>query len=524
MSEFEPAAQPGNDLHPNRQGSFLKKFYNRWDIGVLAACYALSRFLFWILGVRFQSTGVEHYWQFLDIDLLKHQLWVSILFLHAQPPLMNLYYGMILKVFSVHWLAAAYSVQLLLGLLAYLAIYSIMTTSKIARQIALAVVIIAMCNPSAVVYEAEPLYTHVVFCFLVFAAYFFLGYLKRPGIAGGAAFLGILTLLVLWRSSYQIVWYLFCAFWLIVLTPAQMIRRIVVLALIFGGIIGSVYLKNGILLGSFNTSSWAGMSLAKGWATEKPSPEVARLIQEKILSPISAIPPDQSMNRYLPIIGPLPKTGVPAADEVFRRNGSLNINNIGYVRVSKLYAKDFWRLLKVSPKTILQKVIKGWLDYFRPSSAYLSCLDSRNQSAVESVDRWYRLLFCAGAQNALEFFLATNPQISQVGNLFRRLRAVCWQIVAVYVLFALYLVYSPFRRLVAAGDASRRQLVLFLIFNISYCAVLTNSVEIMENMRYRYETQGLALVAATIIFNSVLEAVSQRFRAGLEARACPAAS
>ena len=151
-------------------------------LGVIATYYILSRALFWHLGVRFASSEVEYFWQYLDTSLLKHQLWTSIIYLHSQPPLMNLYYGILLQVFPVHWPVVAYSINLLLGLLAYVAIYTIIIRSKVASPVALGVVILAMCNPSAVVYEAEPFYTHIAFCFLVFAAYLFQRYLDRKSV------------------------------------------------------------------------------------------------------------------------------------------------------------------------------------------------------------------------------------------------------------------------------------------------------------------------------------------------------
>jgi len=74
-------------------------------------------------------------------------------------------------------------------------------------------------------------------------------------------------------------------------------------------------------------------------------------------------------------------------------------------------------------------------------------------------------------------------------------------------MIALFLVYLPFQRWVAAKDTLRRQLLLFLALNIAYSAVLSNAVEVAENMRYRFETQGLALIVGTIICYRILRHV-----------------
>ncbi len=39
-------------------------------------------------------------WQALDTDLLRNDLLTSLFYLHTQPPLFNLFAGMIIKVFS----------------------------------------------------------------------------------------------------------------------------------------------------------------------------------------------------------------------------------------------------------------------------------------------------------------------------------------------------------------------------------------------------------------------------------------
>jgi len=427
---------------------------------------------------------------------------------------MNLFYGLLLQIFHAHWSTVAYSLNLLFGLLAYLAIYAILVRHKIATPIALGLVIIAMCNPSAAVYEAEPLYTHTVFCLLIFSAYLFDLYLIKltPGI--GIAFLVVITSLVLWRSSYQVVWYVLCAFWLIKISPPEMRRKMTVLALTFAGLIGSLYLKNGFLLGSFNTSSCSGMSLAKAWTGRNQSADIARLIQEKRLSQISSIPAYSSMDIYQPVIGPLPRTGVPAVDTIFKDNGSLNLNNIGYPEVSKLYARDYWKILKLSPKTIAEQISRGWLDYFRPTSVYISNFDPQNQASVETIDRGYRSLFCLGARNTSDSLLASDSQGPSAQKLLRRLKSVCWQAAFIYAILAMFLVFMPFQRWATGGDRLTRQLLLFVVLNVAYSAFLSNAVEVAENMRYRFETQGLVLIAATIIgcrfLNSFLNSAKPR--------------
>jgi hypothetical protein len=450
---------------------------------------------------------VESFWQFLDTRLLAHQLWLSILYLHSQPPLMNLYYGILIQLFPTHWPAATYGVNLSLGLLAYMAAYSIMVAHKVAVPVALGVVLIAMSNPSAAIFEAEPFYTHTVFCLVIFSAYLFDIYLMRPGIGLATAFLGVLATLALYRASYQLVWYVLSALWLIKISPRNLARRVLSLALLFGAMIGGLYLKNDILFGFFNSSSGSGMSLAKSWAGTS---ETKALVRAKELSPISGIPAPNSIDKYRSVLGPSPRTSVEAVASEFKDNGTMNLNNIGYVEVTRLYTRDYLRLAKLRPKTIARQMAIGWLDFFRPASAWIEWFDPGNQSAVEALDRPYTAVFCWGAKWPLNFALPLDGGNSPKRTLRLRLRSESWETVALYALFAVFLFFLPFQRWIAAEDGSGRQLLLFLIANIAYSAILCSSVEIGENMRYRYETQGLVLIAATIVGSRILRASFDR--------------
>ena len=69
---------------------------------VLVVAYALSRIAAALAGVRYddsviRGTPLTDMWQLLDVRLLQHHLVVSVWHLNMQPPLFNLYAGMLLK-------------------------------------------------------------------------------------------------------------------------------------------------------------------------------------------------------------------------------------------------------------------------------------------------------------------------------------------------------------------------------------------------------------------------------------------
>src|SRR5258707_6743692 len=55
--------------------------------------FALSRVLYYWAGVRFDARPIDHFFQFLDPELLRYRLLESLLYLHIQPPGLNLAVG-----------------------------------------------------------------------------------------------------------------------------------------------------------------------------------------------------------------------------------------------------------------------------------------------------------------------------------------------------------------------------------------------------------------------------------------------
>ena len=68
-------------------------------LGWYAAAYAIYRL---VLGLPFDAAILADM-HFLQLDWLKNDLFASILYLHSQPPLMNLLTGILLKLWPEHY-------------------------------------------------------------------------------------------------------------------------------------------------------------------------------------------------------------------------------------------------------------------------------------------------------------------------------------------------------------------------------------------------------------------------------------
>src|SRR3972149_7833228 len=89
----------------------------------LGAIFILSRILYSSAGIQFDAGTITRTWHFIDIYLLKNDLWRSIYYLHTQPPLMNLLTGIGLQLFPASYAIIFQAVFLFGGFLLILAIY-----------------------------------------------------------------------------------------------------------------------------------------------------------------------------------------------------------------------------------------------------------------------------------------------------------------------------------------------------------------------------------------------------------------
>ncbi len=482
--------------------SLAAKRRRPWQIVVLAMVYIASRAAAHIAGLRFDAGEVSTYWQFLDTELLRHHLLQSLFYLHSQPPLMSVFFGALMKLFPFAWPSAAYLLYCVAGLFAWLAIFSIAVRNGVSSRMALAFVLLAMCNPSALLYEAQPLYTHVVFCLLVFAAFFFDRYLQSRSALPAFALLATLTILVFWRSSFQPMWFVLLAVWIVHLASLRNTVRVASAAAVCLVLIAVLVLKNGLLLGSFNTSSWSGMSVAKAW-TWSIHPEIPPLVAESKLSRISAIQSFRPVGDYQSLIPSRAPTGIPALDEPTRQNGITNYNNLAYVDISKAYFRDYWKVWRYSPRTMLAFSIQGWIDYLKPTSQYVATYDAANENILEPFDKVYRAVFCCRTLPIHSSVSPTDTFHQRLGHAFRSL---CWLSVAIIAIMFVMLLYPPLLRWAAGGSQHTRLLLYFLLVNFAYNALLTNLLEEGENMRFRYETHGVVLIATLILIGRCIKA------------------
>ncbi|MFM8409055.1 MAG: hypothetical protein ACKOCT_02170 [Alphaproteobacteria bacterium] len=236
----------------------------RLDDAVLAVVFVASRiFVDRVLGLHFDPSALVWCMQFLDPVLLRDDLARSLWWLHAQPPLFNLFLGLGVKAFSERGpgfglLFRAASLALVLAL------HALLRRLGVRRGWALGACLLFLASPALFYCECWLYYTLFEALLLVLTCLGFARMVARPTTGRFAEFLAWPTLLCLLRSTFQPAW--LAAMALVPLVTLPGLRRArAVWAVLFLLLLPPLAwcAKNAAVFGFFGTSSWAGMHLMR---------------------------------------------------------------------------------------------------------------------------------------------------------------------------------------------------------------------------------------------------------------------
>ena len=230
-------------------------------LAVIAGGFVISRMLF-AHNMSFDLS--EWMWQIVDIDLLRNHLDQSILYLHSQPPLLNLLLGIALKltagtVQAQEFMRCAFQ---MLGLILLFAMFLLMTDLQIPMAAALILTMLFEFNPGSLMLENRYYNTYPTEVLLALGTFCLFRFLTRGRNLYAVAFLIFAALPVFLNSSFQPIWFIVvCGF--VYLLLRGRVREMMPAAAVIFGLIGVLVVKNALLFGTFTTSSWLGMNLAR---------------------------------------------------------------------------------------------------------------------------------------------------------------------------------------------------------------------------------------------------------------------
>jgi len=286
---------------------------HRRELALLAA-FAATRLVARVgLGLRFDGATLG-YWQVLDVPLLRGDLLRSLFYLHGQPPLYNLALGIVLKWVPEALAPAAFeAVFLALGYLGIVGIHALLVELGTPRDWALAAALLQTLSTTWLVYESWLFYTLPTAVLVTWAAV----WLARA--AGGravaaAGFAAAVAALSWIRATYHPAWVVAALALLLfaVRGSAPAVRAaawrssLAALALAL-----ALPAKNYLLVGSFTSSTWLGMSLARMTTERLDEATREEWIGSGELDPVARVRGFSPLSDY-PVELRVPPPGIPA--------------------------------------------------------------------------------------------------------------------------------------------------------------------------------------------------------------------
>jgi hypothetical protein len=355
-------------------------------VGAMAVIYVISRCYFANLVFDYQS--IESHWQMLDIRWLQNDLLESLYYLHSQPPFYNLLIGLLAKLFAGHYLHVLAGLYLAMGLAIYWMLFGLLRFFGLPSWLAFLASTIYILSPEALLYEKWLFYTWFNLFLLVCAAFFLSSYYtqRQHGI-WLALFFGALTLLMLTRSLFHLVYLPLVVFVLVVMDRASW-RKILLWSIVPLVLVGGVYLKNYLLFGFFGGSSWLGMNLSKVASHATLDHPIGELMQmpyaqksEQMSQALHALHAQGRIGPNLLVgdfkaldaygLGGMPALpdrfgSVPALSQALKPNTYRNLNHYHYIAISEAMKRDAMTVISTYPMGYLKTMVFGAMNYIRP--------------------------------------------------------------------------------------------------------------------------------------------------------------
>ena len=487
-------------------------------LALVLAATITSRVLYFCLGVRFDASPLDYFIQYIDPQLLRCRLLESVYYLHCQPPLFNLFLGLVLKAFPEGYVAAFHCIYVLFGLVLAVSLFSLAVRLKLSCGLSAAMTILFMVSPACILYENWLFYTYPLAMLLTLAALMLHRFLSQGGRVDGLAFFLLLSSLVLTRSLFHLIGFVFV--WGLLLFVSRVPwKRVMAVGSVPFLLVFALYLKNFCVFGTPATSSWLGMNLCRMTVLMVPEKERISLVNQGRLSRCALIYPFSKISDYRGLLPEIPKTGVPVLDNELKSNGHPNRNHIAYIQVSRLYLRDALFVLKANPRAYLRGCVDAVHAFFMPSCDY-HFLD-KNERFIRPLDRLYDLLVYGRVLPHMDRDASYEGMSRSRLYLLRFLKTGVLLIAAYAMafLYGLRVARKAFSK--EPFESAYALTVLFMWLTILYVAVVGNALENGENNRFRFMIDPYALTLLMLFLGSRFSRLLAQPAAGGAPSFCP---
>jgi hypothetical protein len=475
--------------------------------------FVLTRALAMWAGLRYLSGELTWLNQLLDLDILKHHLLRGLFHLHAQPPLYNALIGVAEKIAGARAGDLLLGLQLLLALGAVIAAYLTLVLLGVAPAFSLTIGFLLLLNPAQLLYEFDALYTAIVFSLHCFIALSLACYLK--GRSGSSLYwlIGLSVCLTLVRAPYQWIWVVMLLAVLWWQLPES--RRQIGSAGAVGLFIALLWpAKNFVLFHQFASTTWGSYSMSGHW--NRDGSFIKEKMGEGLLPTLQILTTDMysdSFRVWLQERWPVAPTGAPELDDLVKATGgTYNWNSLSMLRMHAAQQKDVAYLLRHDPGPYFRYVPIAILLYFRPSAEYFTLFSG--PLLQPSLDQYQRLAPIDRIVSRVCCHIFGFPQLpsdtgpppySTAKVVVYRIKSLCMSAVLCYALIFACALSFVLRPAMWLASRDRKVAAMMMICTIFYLFAVVNLVEVGENMRFRFEVHGLAMMVAAIFLQQIYD-------------------
>lgn len=479
----------------------MRKQISSRETTALVVVFSLSRLAYRAAGVRFDTTPLAYYWQYLDPALLRAELGASLVALHSQPPVFNLFLGLVSQLPEA-WQTPTFAATFLgLGLAAAIAMLALLARLGVGPRGRWGLTLVFVLSPAAVLYENQLFYPLPIAALLVLAARALQRFGTNDRAGDAVAFFSLLALVCLTASLFHLGWLILLAALLLPTIGAGRSRRIFALAALAPiVVVALVYAHRAARFGTFSTSSWMGMSLARVATSLTPLDERRAIAETHPELALLARPPFSPPDAYGEWLRGAPATGVAALDQTTKSTGAPNYNHSLYLRVSAAYLAATRAWILRFPDRYVEGVGAAHMLYLR-GAADSNWLGDNRRRLGPFVPAWD--LVMSGQLRPFDNRLGPGAVAWWWALGLPVLLIVATRKIAKRLPHELSAAPGPIRHAPAARspdaapdtppDAARGNLSLavYLLATVVWVAVVGNWLELGENNRFRFLTEPL---------------------------------
>ncbi len=442
--------------------------------------FFLSRAIYDRLGFVFQTDAINDYWQMIDPLLLKTDLWRSLLYLHSQPPMLNLFAGLALQYFPSTYQSIFHLIYFLVGFVLAWSVYRLGLALELPTWLSLTATVLFTISPPVVLYEHWLFYTYPVAAALALSGVALYRFHSTQKFGWGLLFFSLLAFIAFSWSLFHLFWLIAIVSMLLFILPYR--KKVFLAALLPLLLVTSWYLKNYILFGEFTASTWAGMNLSHPTTLRLSVEERTRMIQAGELSPFAQYPSFSSPESYLNLLPDTSVTGIPLLDETKKSNGRSNFHHLVYIETGTYYQHDALGVIRARPALYMRSIVQSFYIFFHSASDY-DFLDYNRQRIPAFESGWNRFFFGQWEMN--ETLEERTEDMS--------LRHTGWLILPAFLIA----IFGSIRHLRRQGNVisdGKNLLIVFMGFNLLYLALAGNLFDLGENNRFRFVIDAFILL------------------------------